>query len=122
MTDATAPANTPLEELPNLGKTTVMWLRAIGIKDRQTLGERGIYWAYQRMQARRFRVTSAVLFSLEGALQDRPWRTFTAAEKDTLLRRLARYERRPDPAHRPVPQAAPKRGTNHAGQSTETST
>ncbi len=98
----------PLDELPNLGKTTVMWLRAIGIRDREMLRERGIFWAYQRMQARRFRVTTAVLFSLEGALQDRPWRNFSSAEKTLLLSKLARFERHPDPAARPVPQAAPR--------------
>ena len=61
------------------------------------------------MQARGFRVTTAVLFSLEGALQDRPWRSFSAGEKDALLKKLARSNRRPDADARPVPQAAPKR-------------
>ncbi len=103
-----------LDDLPNLGKTTVMWLRAIGIRDSGTLRERGIFWAYQRMQARRFRVTTAVLFSLEGALQDRPWRSFSTAEKDLLLSKLAHFERHPDPAARPVPQAAPRKAGSGA--------
>jgi len=100
---------TTLETLPNLGKTTIMWLRAIGIRNVESLRDRGIYWAFERMQARGFRVTTAVLFSLEGALQDRPWRSFSASEKDALLKKLARSNRRPDADARPVPQAAPKR-------------
>lgn len=108
-----APTNQPiaLDQLPNMGKTTVMWLRAIGIRDSKMLRERGIFWAYQRMRARRFRVTTAVLFSLEGALQDRPWRSFSDAEKDLLLRKLAHFEHHADPAARPVPQAAPRKKT-----------
>lgn len=103
-----------LDKMPNLGKTTVMWLRAIGIRDSEMLRERGIFWAYQRMQARRFRVTTAVLFSLEGALQDRPWRTFDDTEKDQLLSKLAHFERHADPAARPVPQAAPRKPTGQS--------
>jgi len=105
---------TALDELPNLGKTTVMWLRAIGIRDRDMLRERGIFWAYQRMQARRFRVTTAVLFSLEGALQDRPWRSFSDTEKDQLLSKLAHFQRHADPSARPVPQAAPRKTSGQA--------
>ena len=97
---------TTLETLPNLGKTTVLWLRAIGIRDVASLRDRGIFWAFERMQSRGFRVTTAVLFSLEGALQDRPWRSFSAAEKDALLKKLARSIKRPDTDARPVPQAA----------------
>jgi len=103
--------NETLETLPNLGKTTVMWLRAIGIRNVESLRDRGIYWAFERMQARGFRVTTAVLFSLEGALQERPWRSFSANEKDALLKKLARSINRPDADARPVPQAAPRRTT-----------
>ena len=98
-----------LDALPNLGKTTVMWLRAIGIRNVDGLRDRGIFWAYHRMQARGFRVTTAVLFSLEGALQDRPWRSFTTGEKDALLKALARSANKPDTNARPIPQAAPRR-------------
>jgi len=98
-----------LDALPNLGKTTVMWLRAIGIRNVNGLRDRGIFWVYHRMQARGFRVTTAVLFSLEGALQDRPWRSFTAGEKDALLKALARSTSKPDTNARPIPQAAPRR-------------
>jgi len=98
--------NIALDELPNLGKTTVMWLRAIGIRDSQTLSERGIFWAYERMRARGFRVTTAVLFSLEGALQDRPWRSFDEAEKAALLEQLAAADLQ-DSA-RALPKSAPR--------------
>jgi len=90
-----------------------MWLRAIGIRDVKSLRDHGIYWAFERMQARGFRVTTAVLFSLEGALQDRPWRSFSASEKNALLKKLARSTNRPDAHARPVPQAAPKRTTSN---------
>ncbi len=117
---ASIPPPTDLDDLPNLGKTTVMWLRAIGIRDREMLRERGIFWAYQRMQARRFRVTSAVLFSLEGALQDRPWRSFSDAEKDQLLSKLGHFQHHADPDARPVPQAAPRK-TNRQGSLSDNS-
>jgi|GEM_PF-2848619 len=106
MTAAPDP-NTPLEDLPNLGKTTVMWLRAIGIRSCATLEERGIYWAYERMLKRGFRVTNAVLFSLEGALQGRPWRSFENDEKDMLLTNLRHFLS--TEVERPLPQAAPRK-------------
>ncbi len=112
MTNA-PPPNAPLDNLPNLGKTTLMWLNAIGIRDLAGLRERGIYWAYERMQARGFRVTSAVLFSLEGALQERPWRSFSSAEKDVILKKMARSAKRPDISARPLPRAA---GHHHQHQ------
>ncbi|MEM7220903.1 MAG: TfoX/Sxy family protein [Pseudomonadota bacterium] len=96
---------TRLEELPNLGKTTLQWLRAIGIKDRETLESKGIFWAYTSMRARRFRVTTAVLYSLAGALEGRPWRTLTTGEKERLLQRLASFERRQESGGGPRPPA-----------------
>ena len=103
--------STSLDSLPNLGKTTVMWLRAVGIRDVDMLRDRGIFWAYERMRLRGFRVTSAVLFSLEGALQDRPWRSFTSDEKDALLAQAARSANKPDPNARPIPQRAARKPT-----------
>jgi len=94
--------NSKLEELPNLGKTTLMWLRAIGIRSTDCLSQKGIFWAYTGMRKRGFRVTTAVLFSLEGALRNVPWRSFTAAEKETLLADLAAYEKRQTPLPRPA--------------------
>lgn len=116
MTNAT-PTNTSLDKLPNLGTTTVMWLRAIGIRDSNTLRDRGIFWAYERMQARGFRVTTAVLFSLEGALQERPWRSFSAAEKASLLKQQTHMANHADIAAKPLPQrAAPRRAARKPTQ------
>lgn len=115
MTDPNNSTALPLDELPNLGKTTVMWLRAVGIRDSQTLRDRGIFWAYERMRARGFRVTTAVLFSLEGALQDRPWRSFSDAEKDHLLTELAQTAAMAEQAPA-LPKAAPKRPASSQAQ------
>ena len=86
-------AQRELEQLPNLGKTTLMLLRAIGIRTTDSLAEKGIYYAYVGMRARGFRVTTAVLFSLEGALRNLPWRNFDDEEKQALLAGLARFEK-----------------------------
>lgn len=91
-----------LEELPNLGKTTLMWLRAIGVRSTDCLAQKGIFWAYTGMRKRGFRVTTAVLFSLEGALRNVPWRSLSAEEKDTLLANLAAYEKQQLPQPRPA--------------------
>ncbi len=103
-----------LESLPNLGKTTVMWLRAIGVRDHATLADKGIYWAYVQMRKRGFRATTAVLFSLDSALANRPWRSMPEHDKETVLRRLARYERSLDAEtkiDRKQPARAGYRGT-----------
>lgn len=88
MTEATR----NLGELPNLGKTTLMWLRAIGIRTRDSLAQKGVFWAYVEMRNRGFRVTNAVLFSLEGALRNVPWRSLNTQDKKALLADLAAYE------------------------------
>lgn len=81
-----------LDDLPNLGKTTLMWLQAIGIRTAEALAQKGVFWAYVEMRKRGFRVTTAVLFSLEGALRNLPWRSFDSDTKQALLDGLAEYE------------------------------
>ena len=101
-----------LEQLPNLGKTTLMWLRAIGIRTADSLAKKGIYWAYVGMQQRGFRVTNAVLFSLAGALRDVPWRSLSDEEKQTLLAGLAAFEEHSAGANlttHALPKRAPRR-------------
>ena len=78
-----------LSRLPNLGRTTVMWLRAVGIRDTDSLRERGAPEAYLAMRRRGFRVTNAVLYSLAGALSGRPWRDFANSEKASLRKAVA---------------------------------
>ncbi len=104
-----------LDSLPNLGKTTVMWLRAIGVRDHATLADKGIYWAYVQMRKRGFRATTAVLFSLDGALVNRPWRSMPEHDKETVLRRLARYERSldADDAESKIDRKQPSRAGYH---------
>ena len=76
-----------LEGLPNLGRTTVQWLKAVGIHTPDDLRARGVVNAYQAMADRGFRVTKAVLYALHGALTNRDWRVLTDAEKSALLSR-----------------------------------
>lgn len=78
-------ASTDLHDLKNLGRTTVQWLKAIGVHSRADLESKGVVTAYQAMRARGFRATRVALYSLHGALTDTPWRALSDETKRTLV-------------------------------------
>ncbi|MDX1420210.1 MAG: TfoX/Sxy family DNA transformation protein [Rubricoccaceae bacterium] len=76
----------PLTGLKNLGPQSAAMLREVGIETPEGLREAGAVMAYKLLQYRfgRVRVNALFLFALEGALTDRHWNSFTAAERACL--------------------------------------
>lgn len=79
-------AYSDLHGLKNLGRTTVLWLNAIGVHSRTDLEAKGVVAAYLAMRARGFRATRVALYSLHGALTDTPWRDLPEHVKRQLVR------------------------------------
>jgi DNA transformation protein len=73
-----------LLEMKNLGKTSVQWLHAAGIHTIADLRRLGAIQAYRAVQVRGFRASKALLYSLEGALSNRPWNELSQEYKDSL--------------------------------------
>lgn len=76
-----------LEDLRTVGAVTAGWLRAVGITSVAELRRAGAVDAYGRIK---FRVGKAVtlnlLYALAGALENRPYNSFTPREKQRLRR------------------------------------
>ncbi|PHX43143.1 MULTISPECIES: TfoX/Sxy family protein [Pseudomonas] len=70
--------------MKNLGRTSVQWLHAAGIHTIADLRRLGAIQAYRAVQVRGFRASKALLYSLEGALSDRPWAELPQAHKDSM--------------------------------------
>ncbi|MCF7534740.1 TfoX/Sxy family protein [Pseudomonas petrae] len=70
--------------MKNLGKTSVQWLHAAGIHTIADLRRLGAIQAYRAVQVRGFRASKALLYSLEGALSNRPWSELPQEHKDYL--------------------------------------
>lgn len=85
---------TELINLRNLGKTSVQWLRAIGIHDAAELRRRGPVAAYSAVRARGFRASRTLLFAIAGALQDIHWSKLDPDYKQQLLQQLDEHDRR----------------------------
>ena len=83
--------NRPLLQLYNIGKTIAEGLHKIGIQNENDLRKTGAVKAYQQLQAlhpERHLPVCYYLYTLEGALQDRDWRTLSREEKNHLLAQL----------------------------------
>ncbi|WP_330927029.1 TfoX/Sxy family protein [Candidatus Sororendozoicomonas aggregata] len=74
-----------LIELKNLGKTSVQWLNAIGIKTLDQLRKTGSVETYCRVRDRGFKVSKVLLYALEGALNNAHWSELTKEQKHRLL-------------------------------------
>lgn len=74
-----------LQQLKNLGAATVNILRAIGITSPADLHRVGAVEAYRRIKARGIKVSRAMLYALEGALQDVPWKQLDPSIKERLV-------------------------------------
>jgi DNA transformation protein len=70
--------------MKNLGKTSVQWLHAAGIHTVADLRRLGAIQAYRAVKVRGFRASKALLYSLEGALSNRPWSELPQEYKDSL--------------------------------------
>lgn len=78
-----------LQDLSNLGRTSVMWLHAAGIHSVAELRRRGAVEAWLAVKGRGFRVSRVLLYALEGALQGCDWRELSLERKAELLSQLA---------------------------------
>lgn len=74
-----------LMALKNLGNTSVNWLLAIGIHNRDDLARMGAVEAYNRIRRRGIRVSKVLLYSLHCALLDAHWTELNDSEKQRLL-------------------------------------
>lgn len=84
-------SDSDLITLPNLGKTSVQWLRATGIHSAEELRRRGPVAAYCAVRARGFRASRTLLFAIAGALQDIHWNQLDPDYKQQLLRQLEEH-------------------------------
>ena len=71
--------------MKNLGKTSVQWLKAVGIHSPEQLRAAGAAAAYSKVKARGFRVSKVLLYALEGALQNVHWSELDESLKKQLL-------------------------------------
>ena len=67
-------AYSDLHGLKNLGRTTVLWLNAIGVHSRTDLEAKGVVAAYLAMRARGFRATRVALVQRAASAKSRRWR------------------------------------------------
>ena len=77
---------TELIELKNLGKTSVQWLNAVGIRTLQQLHDIGSVAAYCKVRDRGFKVSKVLLYALEGALIGTHWNKLDQEYKLRLLK------------------------------------
>lgn len=86
--------NDELLQLKNLGKTSALWLHAVGIHTAGELRRRGAVAAYRAVLARGFNASRVLLYSIEGALLDVHWSELPSEHKSQLLDQLAALELR----------------------------
>ncbi len=77
---------TDLIELKNLGKTSVQWLNAVGVRTLEQLHEIGAVAAYCKVRDRGFKVSKVLLYALEGALIGAHWNELDPDHKARLLK------------------------------------
>ena len=86
--------NDELLQMKNLGKTSVLWLHAVGIHNAGELRRRGSVAAYRAVLARGFNASRVLLYSIEGALLDLHWSELPPDHKVRLLDQVAAQEPR----------------------------
>lgn len=83
---------TDLIELKNLGKTSVQWLNAVGIRTLEQLHEVGAVVAYCKVRDRGFKVSKVLLYAIEGALIGAHWNELDCEHKQRLLSEVKNYQ------------------------------
>lgn len=74
--------------MKNIGPKSSEWLRAVGINTLKDLKKAGAVEVYQMVKDKGFNVSLNLLWALEGAIQARPWFSFTNEEKKCLKQKL----------------------------------
>ena len=74
----------PVENLKNLGPSSVDWLKEINVHTRADLAQIGAARAYQLIKRRQPKAGLNLLWSLAAALEDVDWRDLPAATKERL--------------------------------------
>ena len=78
----------PIDNLPNLGPTSIAWLREVGIGTIADLEAYGPVAAYRLVKLRQPGATLNLLWSLAAGLQDKDWRKLSEEEKQSLLAQM----------------------------------
>jgi TfoX/Sxy family transcriptional regulator of competence genes len=74
--------------IKNIGPVSSQWLHAVGIVSSADLKRLGSVKAYRLVQKKGFNATLNLLWALEGALQNKPWRAISSLDKQQLLIKL----------------------------------
>lgn len=74
-----------LINLKNLGKTSVRWLDAVGIRTKAQLVSRGAVDIYRLVKSRGFRANRVLLYALQGAIMDIHWSELDPELKANLI-------------------------------------
>ncbi|MBZ0166299.1 MAG: TfoX/Sxy family protein [Candidatus Omnitrophica bacterium] len=72
------------KQIRNIGPVSREWLNAVGIRDINDLKRLGAVEVYCRVRERGFAPTLNLLWALEAAIQDAPWYSLTADDKECL--------------------------------------
>ncbi len=80
-----------LIELKNLGKTSVQWLNAVGIRTPDQLRNSGSVATYCKVRDRGFKVSKVLLYALEGALTNAHWNELSPDHKARLLQEVEKH-------------------------------
>lgn len=86
-------AEKKLIELKNMGAASVNILNAIGVRTSADLASIGSVQAYRRIRQRGIHVSRAMLYAMEAALLDIPWKSLDPALKVQLVLMADRIER-----------------------------
>lgn len=70
--------------LKNIGRTSALWLKTIGIHNYDELKAIGACEAYKRINSRGIRTSKVLLYALHGALLDVHWNDLSPELKQQL--------------------------------------
>jgi hypothetical protein len=80
----------PIDNLPNLGPTSALWLRSAGISTISELERLGPALAYQLVKQRQPKATLNLLWAMAAGLENRDWRELSDDEKSRLQRLIGK--------------------------------
>jgi DNA transformation protein len=91
-----------LQQMKNLGKTSVQWLHAAGIHNEADLRRLGAIHAYRAVKTRGFRTSKVLLYAIEGALLDQHWCDLPLEVKASLNEQVTGLDREASRPHTPA--------------------
>lgn len=74
--------------IKNIGPKSSQWLNAAGVNDINDLKKFGAIQVYIQIKQKGFPASLNLLWALQGAVEDRPWFSFTKDEKSKLIKKL----------------------------------